>query len=105
MAAPVSQLGLSIVGKVFGSLCAGTFGLGCWQSQELVASRQSEVAMEPSLYLADADASKGSFRRVRLTGTFQNDRQVLVGPRGPPPGASPDGPGMNAVGTSQVPQG
>jgi cytochrome oxidase assembly protein ShyY1 len=112
MAAPASQVGLSLGGKVFfGSMCAGTFGLGCWQSkrllekQTLVASRQTDLAMEPSMDLKDADASKGSFRQVRLTGTFQHDRQVLVGPRGPPQGALPDGPGTSAAGMSQAPQG
>jgi cytochrome oxidase assembly protein ShyY1 len=112
MAAPASQVGLSLGGKVFfGGLCAGTFGLGCWQSkrllekQTLVESRQTDLAMEPSINLKDADASKGSFRQVRLTGTFQHDRQVLVGPRGPPQGALPDGPGTSAAGMSQAPQG
>ena len=28
-----------------------------------------------------------SFRRVHLQGTFQHSKQILIGPRGPPPGA------------------
>jgi cytochrome oxidase assembly protein ShyY1 len=116
MAVPASQVGLSTAGKAFfGGLCAGTFGLGCWQSkrllekQELVASRQTDLAMEPSNHLTasafTSDDTQKSFRRVLLTGTFQHDRQVLVGPRGPPAGALPDGPGTSAAGMSQAPQG
>jgi surfeit locus 1 family protein len=116
MAVPASQVGLSAAGKAFfGGLCAGTFGLGCWQSkrllekQELVASRQTDLAMEPSNKLTasafTSDDTQKSFRRVLLTGTFQHDRQVLVGPRGPPAGALPDGPGTSAAGMSQAPQG
>jgi cytochrome oxidase assembly protein ShyY1 len=116
MAVPAAQVGLSTAGKAFfGGLCAGTFGLGCWQSkrllekQELVASRQIDLAMEPSNMLTESaftsDDTQKSFRRVLLTGTFQHDRQVLVGPRGPPAGALPDGPGTSAAGMSQAPQG
>ena len=116
MAVPASQVGLSTAGKAFfGGLCAGTFGLGCWQSkrllekQELVASRQTDLAMEPANQLTasafTSDDTQKSFRRVLLTGTFQHDRQVLVGPRGPPAGALPDGPGTSAADMSQAPQG
>lgn len=115
-AAAAAQVGLSTGGKVFfGSLCAGTFGLGCWQSsrllekQELVKSRQTDLAMEPATALTESaftsDDAQKSFRRVLLTGTFQHDKQVLVGPRGPPQGALPDGPGTSAAGMSQAPQG
>jgi cytochrome oxidase assembly protein ShyY1 len=74
-----------------------------------VASRQTDLAMEPSNHLTasafTSDDTQKSFRRVLLTGTFQHDRQVLVGPRGPPAGALPDGPGTSAAGMSQAPQG
>lgn len=110
MAAP-SQVGLSTAGKVFfGSLCAGTFGLGCWQTQRLfqkqrlVESRQADLALEPTTTLMPA-SGRSNFRRVLLTGTFIHDQQVLVGPRGPPAGALPDGPGTSAAGMSASPQG
>ena len=55
-AAANAQKGLSLAGQAFfGSLCVGTFGLGCWQTQRyfekihLVAERQEQLAMEPAL--------------------------------------------------------
>jgi len=107
------QVGLSLGGKAFfGSLCAGTFGLGCWQTsrlfekQTLTEQRNADLAKEAT---ADTTALQkehaGSFRRVLLKGTFNHNQEMLVGPRGPPPGALPDGPGTSAAGMSSSPQG
>lgn len=123
--------GLSNLGKLFfGSLCGGTFLLGCWQAQrlvekrELITKRESDLAMEPSrdwtrLLLPQSSAAAAAasaeevgdggggenFRRYVLRGTFRHDREFLVGPRGPPPGALPDKPGSSAAGMSSAPQG
>lgn len=106
-ASPEEGQGLSIAGRMFfGSLCAGTFALGCWQvqrlveKQTLVQKRQDELTMEPTTNVATTD-----FRRVSLSGVYQYDGEFLVGPRGPPPGALPDKPGSSASGMSSAPQG
>lgn len=121
MSAPLTAAnkGISTAGKVFfGSLCAGTFGLGVWQTQRyfikqtLVAQRQAELAQEPvtdlevlSSYAQPGNGTETSFRKVRLRGTFRHDQEILVGPRGPPPGALPDKAGSSAQGMSSSPQG
>jgi surfeit locus 1 family protein len=109
MSAPVS---LSLGGKVFfGSLCAGTFGLGCWQTQRLfekqkqIEIRQEELELEPASSKELFQATDTSFRRYLLQGKYLYDKEVLVGPRGPPPGALPDQPGASAGGMSSAPQG
>jgi len=108
MASP--QAGLSAAGKVFfGTLCVGTFGLGVWQSsrffekQEMVKAREADLAMEPTNHIPKE--FKSTFRRIQLQGTFQHNKELLVGPRGPPPGALPDKPGSSAQGMSSSPQG
>ena len=35
----------------------------------------------------DTDAKSKSYRRVNLQGKYQHNKQILIGPRGPPPGA------------------
>ena len=93
----------------FGTLCVGTFGLGVWQSrrffekQEMVKSREADLAMEPTSHIPKD--FKSTFRRIQLQGTFQHNKELLVGPRGPPPGALPDKPGSSAQGMSSSPQG
>lgn len=95
MAAPASQA-LSSGGKVlFGSLCAGTFVLGTWQTQRyfekvvLIAAREEQMKLEPLTSISQADRSSQPFRRRHMKGTFQHKGEVLVGPRGIPPGALP----------------
>ncbi|KAL3786867.1 hypothetical protein HJC23_013788 [Cyclotella cryptica] len=93
----------------FTSLCAITFGLGVWQTQryfekvELVKRREEDLKMNPLTWdewiashsqggnrensLEDGAGKVRTYRRVILQGTFQHHNQILVGPRGPPPGA------------------
>lgn len=132
-AIPPSQQGLSLAGKaLFGSLCAGTFGLGVWQTQryfekhKLVAQREADLRAPPvtAPHLVQNnrnsndsnDGNKGikqqqeegvdsSFRRLRLQGQYLHGAEFLVGPRGPPAGALPDRPGTSAAGLSSAPQG
>jgi len=104
--------GLSPLGKAFfGSLCAGTFGLGCWQTQrffekqELVKQREHDLSLPPTPLAGDSDLT--SLRQRVVNGTFQHDKEVLVGPRGPPPGAmASTGPssGRSEGGMSSSPQ-
>lgn len=113
MASAASSTTLNVAGKAFfGSLCAGTFGLGVWQTQryfekvELVAKREKEMNMPPitlephvtmskSEYMKLSNSNKQQkndtfeddregFRRVQISGTFRHEDEVLVGPRGPP---------------------
>ncbi|KAL9183358.1 hypothetical protein ACHAXT_005145 [Thalassiosira profunda] len=93
-------------GKIFfTSLCAATFGLGAWQTQryfekvKLVKKREDDLGMEPlSSYndwralksAAGSDGGAKSYQRVHLRGKFQHENEILIGPRGPPPGALAD---------------
>jgi hypothetical protein len=105
--------GLSPLGKAFfGSLCAGTFGLGCWQTQrffekkELVKKNEHDLSLPP-IPLSESGNDLTSLRRRLVNGTFQHNREILVGPRGPPPGAmASTGPssGRSEGGMSSGPQ-
>ena len=111
MTAPAAS-GLSPLGKAFfGSLTLGTFGLGCWQTQrffekqELVKQREHDLSLAPTL-LSDANDLTSMRQRV-VNGTFQHDKEILVGPRGPPAGAlASTGPssGRSEGGMSSSPQ-
>ena len=104
--------GLSPLGKAFfGSLCAGTFGLGCWQTQrffekqELMAQREHDLSLDPEPLTSDHNTL--SLRRKVVQGAYRHDKEVLVGPRGPPPGAmASSGPssGRAGGGMSSSPQ-
>ena len=100
---PSSNEGISTAGSIFfTSLCVITFGLGTWQTQryfekiELCKKREEDLELEPLHWSqwqqstrkesTQKDNAK-SYRRVILRGAFQHSKQVLVGPRGPPPGA------------------
>lgn len=92
--------GLSNAGVAFfGSLCAGTFGLGVWQTRryaekiELLAARERDLQRPPQQGLSNPIAPH---QRVLLNGTFQHNKELVVGPRGPPTqhigaGVSPQG--------------
>ena len=94
------------VGKIFfPSLCLLTFGLGSWQTKryfekvDMVKKREDDLELDPLSSFNDwqllqknskdtaTDAKSKSYRRVNLQGKYQHDKQILVGPRGPPPGA------------------
>jgi cytochrome oxidase assembly protein ShyY1 len=92
---------LTLSGKLFfGSLCAGTFGLGVWQIQRFFGkvelTQQREHALQqPPVPLEDhsydhtiTKASPSSFRLRSVDGFFLHRGEILVGPRGPPPGAN-----------------
>ena len=104
---PTTPKGLSTSGKLFfGGLCVGTFGLGVWQMQRLlekqglVEERSSQLEQEPSQNLApllQADnGSKANFRRLLVKGVFRYEHELLVGPRGSPPGVSMPRQGLSA---------
>ena len=118
---------MSIIGPLFfGGLCAGTFGLGSWQSSryfekiEKIEAQEAEIAellaelakpspvVNTSTAAASRQATADSLSFHRLTGTFDHSRAMLLGPRGPPPGAiSEDGPnsGRSGGGLASSPQG
>jgi surfeit locus 1 family protein len=114
-------VGLSTSGKVFfGSLCVTTFGLGCWQTQrycqkiDLIAEREEQLKLEPLTTTLPQQQNQQQqqfqqdFRRRLVSGTYDHKAEVLVGPRGPPPGAlAQDGPssGRSGGGMSSSPQG
>jgi len=147
-AQPLSKAGIAF----FSSLCASTFGLGCWQSKryfekiDQVSKRNEELSMSPSDYdslekdaLCSADEmitigtnnnntnnnnnndigtnvntiegrlpKERGFQQIAIRGHFIHEYEVLVGPRGPPPGAiSSSGPnsGRSSGGMSSSPQG
>ena len=111
---------MGMAGRLFfGSLCAGTFGLGTWQALRyrnkvaLVEQRTQDLQQEPVFYGSAAAAAhestskdgKINFRRLQFTGRFQHEREFLIGPRGPPKDALPQGPGTSSGGLSSAPQG
>ena len=99
------------LGKVFfSSLCLLTFGLGSWQTRryfekvEMAEKREHDLSLDPlpnfeewrtTKEMTGRDDGKStsdtappkSYRRVRLRGEFQHGDEILIGPRGPPPGA------------------
>lgn len=84
-AAPLSPAGIAF----FSSLCALTFGLGCWQSTRYYQKIDllEEMAAALSLPPASATANPPPHRRVRVVGTYAHEKTVLVGPRRAPGGA------------------
>jgi len=105
--------GLGTTGKLFfGGLTVGTFGLGCWQSRRYfdkvskMDERRLELYEEP-IRGYDPSAPK-SFRKRLLRGRFRHQQEILIGPRGPPPGAlASTGPssGRSEGGMGSGPQG
>ena len=98
---------------VFGSLCVGTFGLGCWQTSryfdkvEMMKVREEELAIVASDKDLPSSSSDSCFRRYELRGTFRHEDEIWLGPRGPPPGAmAADGSnsGKSSGGMSSSPQ-
>eukprot|EP00526_Cylindrotheca_closterium_P014468 CAMPEP_0113647090 /NCGR_PEP_ID=MMETSP0017_2-20120614/24908_1 /TAXON_ID=2856 /ORGANISM="Cylindrotheca closterium" /LENGTH=276 /DNA_ID=CAMNT_0000559089 /DNA_START=38 /DNA_END=868 /DNA_ORIENTATION=+ /assembly_acc=CAM_ASM_000147 len=92
--------GISTGGKAFfGSLCASTFGLGCWQVQRLyekvekIDDRQNQLQMSPT---NDWENEEHPYRRRLVSGSFRHDKEVLIGPRGAPPGVSLPRQGLSA---------
>jgi cytochrome oxidase assembly protein ShyY1 len=109
-----TTVGLSRGGQAFfGSLCAGTFGLGVWQTQryyekiEMMENRNKQL-LAPVIDVNDqlqqisdthntaisavtanreARMTWAPYQRYRLRGRLDHSHAVLVGPRGPPPGA------------------
>jgi cytochrome oxidase assembly protein ShyY1 len=77
---PLGKAGIAF----FGSLCAGTFGLGVWQTRrytekvELLAQRDRAMALAPS------DDVHRAVGRIRINGTFDHAKEFYVGPRGSP---------------------
>mmetsp|Transcript_22910 Transcript_22910/g.33956 ORF Transcript_22910/g.33956 Transcript_22910/m.33956 type:complete len:269 (-) Transcript_22910:528-1334(-) len=101
--AGASNKGLGLAGKAFfGGLSAGTFALGVWQTQryfekvEFMDQRAEDLALPPttlSKSLAEPSQHGSGMRRLVVQGKFLHAYTILVGPRGPPPGAlAKDGP-------------
>ena len=109
--------GLSRGGQTFfGSLCLGTFGLGCWQTNryfekvEEIKLREREITYGPPQPLeayASNDEKSSNYRlgrKVCVEGAFRHSDEVLVGPRGAPKSAGLKK-GRKAQGMAQNPQG
>jgi surfeit locus 1 family protein len=89
----MSQTKISKAGiAFFSSLCASTFALGSWQTQryfekvDLMDRRETDLRKEPIPYEKHRQDPE-SFRRIKLHGSFDHDREIYIGPRGPPAGA------------------
>ena len=100
---------------VFGSICLGTFGLGCWQLQrnnwkvDLMDEAKKRYLMDAQV-IGDRKFSQSemydslqdiSGQRLALKGTFDHDNEVRIGPRAAPPGLVTDA----AQGMATNPQG
>lgn len=108
MAQKTASGGLSLAGKgFFGSLCAGTFSLGVWQTQryyekqDMIAERQQALSKEP---LTHFTFDRHDFHRMRIKGKYLYEKECLVGPRSAPLGALPEKSG-SAGGMSPSPMG
>ena len=114
------RLALGMAGRFFfGSLCAGTFGLGTWQTLRyrektaLIEQRKHDLQQEPVRYCGTGGTDLNTaehnnhddFRRIQLSGRFRYEQEFLVGPRGPPKDALPKGPGTSSSGMAAAPQG
>ena len=109
MAAPrksasIVRTNLGGSGKIFfGSLCAGTFGLGCWQLDRLlqkwdaIDERTEQLGTPPVRYRNDAQPRALPYRRRLLRGRLRHDKEVLIGPRGAPPGVRMPVSGLSAA--------
>lgn len=122
----------------FASLCVGTGMLGVWQSSryfekvDMTAARERELRADPVAMTrftaraaaaaastskdtakkgqgnGGADEPSASFRRLTVRGSYDHSREILMGPRGPPPGAlasTGPGSGRSSGGMSSSPQG
>mmetsp|Transcript_61479 Transcript_61479/g.71840 ORF Transcript_61479/g.71840 Transcript_61479/m.71840 type:complete len:294 (+) Transcript_61479:140-1021(+) len=116
---PLSTAGIAF----FTSLCAGTFGLGCWQYQryydkvEKVSERKNGLLNLPPIDLNVYDTSdeknsnNSDFdqnRTLTTRGRFHHNLEILVGLRGPPRGVlAKDGPmsGKSGGGMASSPHG
>lgn len=110
--------GLSSSGKLFfSSLCASTFGLGCWQTQryfekiEQTEERNKIIAQEPIELEKGFNCSSPNdreFQPILVHGKFRHEDEILIGPRGPPlDSLSKSGPnsGRSSGGMASSPQG
>lgn len=110
--------GKDVVGIIaFGSICAMTFGLGCWQLQryqwKIDLIEETRLRYEKELVRLDprnAVSSQAELydymmnipgQRLSLCGTFQHDKEIKLGPRAAPPGLM----GQAAQGMATNPQG
>lgn len=116
MTTTATTIGLSRGGQAFfGSLCLGTFGLGCWQTSRYfekvdeIKQRETEITNGPSEPL-EAYANNSNMtrmgRKVCVQGAFRYSDEVLIGPRGAPKSAGlKKGRQRQAQGMAQNPQG
>ena len=84
----MSAKGLSLGGQVFfGSLCLGTFGLGCWQTGRYFEKVDEIQWRELELSTGPPEPLRGDVRpnvgtKIRISGAFRHSDEILVGPRG-----------------------
>jgi cytochrome oxidase assembly protein ShyY1 len=57
-------------------------------------NRQAQLEMEPTTQL---ESTEYPFRRRLLQGTLRHDKEVLIGPRGAPPGVHMPAQGLSAM--------
>lgn len=118
---PPPTAAIGVLGTIFfGSLCIGTFLLGTWQTKRyfekatLVQQRSLDLQSKPLTYeeycngiqqqqedganssniTTSTTTTPASFRKIQLHGRYHHDYEILVGPRGPPPGSTTEGGGM-----------
>jgi len=81
----------------FGVPVAVTFSLGVWQLKRLerkrgmITARNESMALEPIPLDIDINTTNsiGDHRRVKLSGEFMHDQEILVGPRSAPASIPP----------------
>lgn len=98
---------------IFGSLCVGTFYLGCWQTSRYfqkidgMEERKNQLQLLPMRKFCSKTFIETPYRRYCVRGEFLYDKEVFVGPRPLPDGVLPPNPksGTGGGGLASNPQG
>ncbi|KAK4528481.1 hypothetical protein GAYE_SCF59G6424 [Galdieria yellowstonensis] len=86
---PLSSSSLWLPRVVFGSLSLVTFGLGTWQvkrywwKRNLLEEREAKLRA-PKITLPSRVVKENEHRVAQASGTFQHDKECLIGPRPAP---------------------
>ena len=90
----------AVGGAVFGGLVLGTFGLGVWQTKrffwktDVIEDRKRALEVDAQRRSVEDAREQPTYERSILRGSFVASKQVLVGPRSPPPGLVEKAQGM-----------
>lgn len=82
-----SKIGQSFFKYIFLVVPATTFGLGVWQYNrrdwkiKKIKELEFKVKQSPTQPLQEPDCEQEEYSRIRVKGTFDNTREIFIGPR------------------------